>query len=325
MARPYRVNRFNYSQGKIIAHNEKRWTTRPKSLTTVFPSFSGGILQLYQSDLGFISEANMQVSERVTGFTLQRGSAKEDHEYGPHSVFWQKPLNRFFETTGVCWWFSVGHVLSEITASRLIEAFGYKFGIQKRDLGFGSFHSNFSPMGSEKCKGMCIYDATYGSLRLTERLASNFAEVLEEAINFAYAQRDDLAIHELNEFAKLIKGLTPQGTEDLTEEDIQVDENWVSVIKSGEKAIYNSRTGPTEVSVLGYRYTPHGLMYELKPLKRRKNYDVTTSLSKNTSRSKKIVPVSPEKWIVSAKAVQPIPGQTEILRVNLLTGESKPL
>jgi hypothetical protein len=111
----------------------------------------------------------------------------------------------------------------------------------------------------------------------------------------------------------------------LTEEDIQVDENWVSVIKSGEKAIYNSRTGPTEVSVLGYRYTPHGLMYELKPLKRRKNYDVTTSLSKNTSRSKKIVPVSPEKWIVSAKAVQPIPGQTEILRVNLLTGESKPL
>jgi len=272
MGRPYRVNRFKYGQGEIYVHREKRWTTKPKSFTTVSPSFGGGLLQLFKSDEGFIAESEMQVSERVTGFIEQRGSAREEHEYGPSSNFWQKPLNRFFETTGVCWWFSVGHVLSENTATRLIEAFSYKFGVQTRDLGVGSFHSNFSPIGTEKCKGICIFDATNGSLRLTEMLASNFKEILEEAIHFASAQKESLAVHELEEFRALVKRIKPTGIESGENKDTSADENWVSVIEPGQKGMYNrTDSGLTEVVVLGYRYTPQGLMYELQPLEQRKN------------------------------------------------------
>ncbi len=108
MGRPYRVNRFKYRQGEIYVYREKRWTTRPKSMTKVFPSFDGGILQLFRSDEGFVAESELQVSERVTGFTEQRGSTKSEYEYGPGSDFYQKELNRFFETTGVCWYFSEG-------------------------------------------------------------------------------------------------------------------------------------------------------------------------------------------------------------------------
>jgi len=324
MGRPYRVNLFKYRQGEIGVHREKRWTTKPKSMTTVFPSFGGGVLQLFSSDEGFIAESEMQVSERVTGFTEQRGSAREDHEYGPSSSFWQKPLNRFFATTGVCWWFSVGHVLSDSTAERIIEAFSYKFGVQRRDLGFGTFHSNFSPISTEKCKGMCIYDATNGSLRLTEKLASNFKEILEEAIHFAYAQKDSLAVHELEEFASLVKKVKTRPIDLADDEEIEGDENWVTVLAPGEKGIYNSGTGPTEVIVLDYRYTPQGLLYELQSPEQRKKFDINPSLSKNAKLSKEIVHVKGVKWLVAANTVQPVPGQSKMLRLNLMTGETEP-
>ena len=53
----------------------------------------------------------------------------------------------------------------------------------------GPFHVRVSPTGIEKCLGMCIFDATQGSLRLTERLADSFGDILEEAILFARLQK----------------------------------------------------------------------------------------------------------------------------------------
>lgn len=325
MGRPYRVNRFKYRQGEIYVNREKYWTTRPKAFTMVFPSFEGGILKLFRSDDGFIAESELQVSERVTGFTEQRGSTKEEHEYGPSSTFYQRELNRFFETTGVCWWFPIGHVNSELMALRILEAFCFKFGIQRRDLGFGTFHSNFSPIEPGKCRGMCIFDATHGSLRLTERLAEGFTDVLEEAISFAIAQRDSSAVHELKEFANFVEDIRQEGIEEIREIELDDDENWTTIIASGEKAIYESREGPIEVVILEHRYTPHGLMYELKPPQRRKKYDITDTLSKNVRPSERIAPISGVKWLVTANTIQLIPGETKMVRVNLVTGESKPM
>ncbi len=325
MGRPYRVNRFKYRQGEIYVYREKYWTTRPKAWTMVFPSFEGGMLKLFRSDEGFIAESEMQISERVTGFIEQRGSTKKEYEYGPSSTFYQRELNRFFETTGVCWWFPIGHVNSEAMASRILEAFCFKFGVQRRDLGIGTFHSNTSPIRPEKCKGMCIFDATHGSLRLTERLAENFTDVLEEAISFGDAQKDSLAVHELEELARFTGHLRPEGIEDTGQVELDDEENWTAIIAPGEKAIHESRQGVFEVIVLEHRYTPQGLMYELKPPKKKKKYEITSSLSKNVPLSERIVLKPGMKWLVAANTVQPIPGETKMVRVNLVTGESKPV
>jgi hypothetical protein len=267
----------------------------------------------------------MQVSERVTGFTEQRGSTKEDHEYGPSSTFSQRELNRFFETTGVCWWFPVGYVNSEAMALRILEAFCFKFGIQRRDLGIGTFHANTSPIGLEKCKGICIFDATHGSLRLTERLAESFLEVLEEAISFAQAQRDSLAFNELQELANYASELRSEGIDSTQKIEIDDEENWAKIIASGEKAIYNGAKGPMEVMVLDHRYTPQGLMYELKHPKGKRKFDITTPLSKNVPLSKRIVTKPGVKWLVGANTLQPVPGETKMVHVNLVTGEVKAL
>ncbi len=117
LARAYRIYRFEYKNGEIMARREKRWTTRPLSQTMVFPRFQGGTFSLFASKNGFLAEAELQVSERVTGFIEQRGAQKEEYRYGPGSPYYQRDITRFFATTGVCWYFHNKSVCSEAIAS----------------------------------------------------------------------------------------------------------------------------------------------------------------------------------------------------------------
>jgi hypothetical protein len=80
-----------------------------------------------------------------------------------------------------------------------------------------------------------------------------------------------------------------------------------------------------QVVVLEHRITPHGLMYELKPFTEKKNDDVTPSRARRVPASKRLSQKSGVRWLVAANTVQPIPGETKMVRVNLLTGKSKPL
>ena len=301
MARPYRVYRFRYRDGEIHARREKRWTTRPAAQTMVFPRFQGGILTLLRSEVGFLTEAELQVSERVLGFIEQRGSVKEQHLYGPTSPYYQRELNRFFETTGVCWYFPDKCTISETMAMRIREAFCIEFGIQERDLGIGLFHSRNSPLGGARCQGMCVFDSTNGSLRLTQRLAEHFPRVVASAISIARAQDDDGAIDELESFSTLVSDLRPARIDESSAPLPGGETDWATVIAPGERAIYVSEVGTREVEVVTYRYTPQGLMYELTPAE------------PNT------------KWMVVASAIQPLHGETRTIRVNLITGETEPL
>jgi DEAD/DEAH box helicase domain-containing protein len=134
MAHPYRVFRFDYKSGEILARRERHWTTRPISQTMVFPRFQGGAYLLLRSPRGFLAEVEMQVSERIIGFTEQRGPNKKDHKCGPGSPYFQREITRFFATTGVCWYFGDKNIESEQVAGKLLEAFCAKFGVQERDL-----------------------------------------------------------------------------------------------------------------------------------------------------------------------------------------------
>jgi hypothetical protein len=265
------------------------------------------------------------IGERVTGFIEQRGPAKIAHEYGPSSPFYRRELNRYFDTTGVSWWFPVEHTNSAAATQRILEAFCLQFGVQQRDLGMGTFHARVSPTGIEKCLGMCIFDATQGSLRLTERLADCFGDILEEAILFARLQKDASAVDELEAFAGFVDDLQPQSLEDTRVIEPEDEENCFTVIAAGEIAIHESAQGPRQVVVLEHQFTPHGLMYALKPFTEKKNDDLTSSRTHGVPASKRLSQKFGVRWLVAANTVQPIPGETKMVRVNLLTGKSKPL
>ncbi len=73
------------------------------------------------------------------------------------------------------------------------------------------------------------------------------------------------------------------------------------MIAPGEQAVYLSDDGPRNVVIKGHRYTPQGLMYQLEPSMR------------------------VDRWMVAANALEPIYGQTKMLKANLMTGETEEL
>lgn len=291
MARPYRAYRCNYRSGEILVRREKQWTTRPLAQAMVFPRFHGGVLNLWRSSTGFVAEVEMQVSERVLGFVEQRGASKQDHRYGPISPYHHRDLNRFFETTGICWYFPERYTMAEDIASRIMEAYCAELGVQARDLGVGLFHSKTSPLGPEKCQGVCVFDATSGSLRLTQRLGERFVEILEAAVAMAAAERALDVQAELTRLAHTARGLHPAVAAETSFSGATRHTDCAEVIASGQKAMFRGQSETSEVEVIAHRCTPHGLMYEL---------------------------VSPQpgvRWMVAANQVEPLHGETTLLRV----------
>jgi DEAD/DEAH box helicase domain-containing protein len=299
MARPYRIRGWHHKSGVINARPASMYTTRPINQTMVFPRFDAGILTHLRSASGFVVEADMQVSERVTGFTELRGPKRTDHHYGPGSPYAQRELYRFFETTGVCWLFEPSLRASEETLDAILQTFAAEFGVQERDLGYGYFHSNVGPEGPGAVKGTCIYDTTQGSLRLTQLLATHFSEVLRFATD---AVRDGALVGREDELDALLRAAQLLAPIPVSGDEVAAAEaDWAVVIAPGQKAMFINAYSAQEVMVLGYSYTPRGLMYRLEHA----NPTVT--------------------WRVSASEVQPIYGSTGLLRVNLVTDEVEPL
>ena len=297
MARPYRVFCYHYGRGEILVRRERQWTTQPIAQAMVFPRFNGGIRNLWLSEAGFIAEVEVQVSERVLGFVEKRGSTKAEHRYGPTSSYHQRELNRFFQTTGVCWYFP-GACASEAAAAQIMETYCVQFRVQARDVGFGRFHSKTSPLGPGTCQGFCIFDATSGSLRLTQKLGERFAGVVRAAGSRAEAGSDAELRAALIHLAERVAQLSPATVQKgLT---VTEDTGWAEVIAPGQKAMLNGQSETQEVEVLGHRSTRHGLMYELVP------------------------PQAGVKWLVAASQVEPLYGQTAMLRVSLaeMAGQS---
>jgi hypothetical protein len=66
-------------------------------------------------------------------------------------------------------------------------------------------------------------------------------------------------------------------------------------IRPGQKAIFRGQSDTCEVTVVGHRHTPHGLMYELAS------------------------PQPGVRWTVAATQVEALYGETEMLRLDLAT------
>lgn len=296
MARPHRAYRVEHRKREVHVKREAFITTQPTTQAAVFVEFGTGVLQAAHSPDGFLAEVDLQVSERVIGFTEQRGRSKVPHLYGPTSSYSQKPLTRYFRTTGVCWAFPAKLTPSEALARRVMLAFCRVCGVLERDLGYAVFHAANGPFDTSPVQGMVVYDATHGSLRLTQRLVGRLADVLVVAADM---DTPELRLDsEIAAFAALATKLEP-ATVVPAVPALTTPSDWAEVIAAGERAMLaDGPSGPMEVTVVTHRYTPHGLMYELANDK-------------------------PSQWLVGARRVRALPGLTRTIRVNLVTGEER--
>lgn len=307
MALPFRVFSVNHGAGEVLARPERRYTTRPLTQVMVFPDLFNGLLKLHTGCDGFVAEADMQVSKRVLGFKEKQGPNETTHNYGVGSPHAQRPIQRFIKTTGVCWYFPETLVMSDAVAARVMESFCREFSVQPRDLGIGRFHVQQSPLGTGPLQGVCIFDATHGSLRLTERLGEHFSKVVRAARYAAEVEATGgLAgntVTALRVFCVLADSVTERavGSGASVETVSASAPEWLEVIASGETAIYVSDgTSATEVIVLKYFFTPQGLKYQLNHEKP----DV--------------------RWTVEGRFVQPMHGVTKTVLYNPNTDEEKP-
>ncbi len=298
LARPYRVVRFDFRNKRIEVRTEKRYTTRPDLLQLAFPRWPEGVLGLWRSAAGgFVVESEMQVSEKLIGFTEHRGSVRESHRYESGSMYYPRPLLRFFETTGVAWWFPQVK-LNEDLARVLLASFCDLCGVQERDVALGWFYAKRSPVASGEVSGWCIYDSTYGSLRLTQQLAERFSEVVWDALRRCDQDRQaNEALWALLEVAEqLVPDTVPQVRLETAE---PVSDDWVVVVARGERAMYFKAEATEEVVIQDFRYTPRGIVYDIEP---------------GNGWDRRQVPF---------ELVKPIHGVTRQVRWNLVTGEEQ--
>jgi DEAD/DEAH box helicase domain-containing protein len=302
MACPFRILRVNYNTAEIIASPAPRYTTKPLTQIMVFPDLIGGLHKLMVGGAGFVAEADMQVSKRVMGLKEKRGPNEITHNYGVVSPHLQRPLQRLIRTTGVCWFFPEPQVMTDAVAIRILDAYCLEFAVHARDLGVGRFHVQQSPFSTGVLQGICIYDATHGSLHLSERLAANFEKIVRNARYAAEVESTSglpnnsvLPLRILCVFTSELseKSLSPGRSLDVDSQDTV---EWVEVVAPRETAFLVTGTEAAEVKVIRYFFSPGGLKYQLK----HENPEV--------------------RWTVEASMVQRIPAMTKILRYNPNTG-----
>ena len=305
MARPFRIIRVNHQAGEILAQREARYTTQPITQVMVFPDLVNGLQRLLVGEGSFVAEAEMQVSERVLGFKEKRGPNETTHDYGVGSPHSQRPLQRFIRTTGVCWFFPNNAVMSDVVAQQILAAFCREFAVQSRELGIGRFHVQQSPLGTGPLQGICIFDATHGSMRLTERLGENFAPVVRAA--HLTAAGDGVggislnAIQALSALCSLTDSLTEKTTQQgqVLQQPAGSTSEWLEVVAPNEKVLLVSGTEASEATVTRYFFSPEGLKYQL--------------LHENPG----VV------WTIKATDIQPLAGITKMLLYNPSSGEEK--
>lgn len=300
MAKPYRVTKFSYRTAEISVSKGIRYTTQPLLQNMVFPKVNSNIRNCKKSFAGFLMEADLQINERVIGFKEIQGKKSLQYIYGPDSEYYQRPLIRFFESTGIIWFLPDTQLLNENFAKIILNTYSSACGIQERDLDVGSFYMRSSPIWTSECTGLCIYDTTPGSLRLSHRLFDDFKDILDLS-RILIEERED--IQEMNmildEYLKWISTLHSFNVSQLImQQDVnEADDNWVIVVAPNQKAIFKDLYTDEEVTILEYRYTPHGLMYRLET---------------NDKSETRLVPHA---------NIIPLPGETIMIEANLTTGE----
>jgi len=203
----------------------------------------------------------------------------------------------------VCFFFRNEQLQREKLGKYIGLAFCNVCSVQERDIGFGAFISQSSPIGSNAVKGFAVYDSAYGSLRLTRQIPQRLNEILQEAIRIATAEGASQIAAGIEEIVRQLE-LFGQAQENITATEIFTagdDDGWITVIATNQPAICHDGQSHIneEVTVLHYVYTPQGIRYTLKAARD----DV--------------------KWQVTAAMIHPINGVSKLEQYNINTGDTR--
>lgn len=269
ITQPYRVYKVSIGRKLVNVRPEKRYTTRPQKLPTlIFPYFDQE--RVYQatrlSDMTVV-ECDLQVREQIQGYKERRGPNEFAVQYPTDpaaGVYWDRErLTRLYFTTGTLLAHPAMNSARALTdfASVLFEAFLLHVPVERHDIAFATDLCRAETQLLQKGqKFVVIYDQTYGSLRISERLASKdilemclstVVGLLEQVEDLTGREQDSALPHQTVqdwragadgclELARLMYSCAKEGTEaatDLMSASLVAPTGLVRVIAPGSRGV----------------------------------------------------------------------------------------
>jgi len=147
--------------------------------TLIFPNFTpGNVFGAKKYGELIIAECNLQIREAILGYKERRGPNEITFNYpldANTSIYFDQPrFTRNFFTTGVVCShpsFNLANVRNDTIANYLFETFLMVIPFERRDLQYGTDKHRLQqgPINVDD-RFVCVYDQTYGSLRLSGRI-----------------------------------------------------------------------------------------------------------------------------------------------------------
>ena len=275
--RAYEVSAWRTSAFRPFVHVKNGFpgrSTRPRITTWINTAITSAELieaHLLRGDNGFIAESQMLITERVGGyFDGRTGDFRSYQELQQHNPN-MKARSRNFRTSGVVLcinedWFRRGSA-KRLVSDRLREVFVHEYSVLPQDV--GSAATNISVIDSDGTvwRGGCIavFDQTYGSLRLTERLYLEFDRILER---LSIAAEADDEVDELKSTVALIRkevsGFSLQSPFAIGQGD-EHPSGYEQVFAEGSRVCYREQgMMATDVEIIEPTIRDGALMYRVK-------------------------------------------------------------
>lgn len=321
--RAYRVVKIRKQQRTIDVRGEKRYFTSPKMLPTlILPNLTSD--NVYQ-DLQFgrlrVIECAMQIGEAVVGFKERRGANEIDVDYPLRSdlgLYFDAPkFARYVFTSGVLFdhpSLTRSQVKADTISRVIYEAFLMTVPFEPQDINAGADKHRSSRDGiQEGSRFACVYDQTYGSLRLTSRLVD--AETLRKVFQLAVDISETSEQFALN--AESLSALRDLASDAVSEPrrmegnaTIAIDSKYGLIIRADSYGL-DTKKDNEEFWIDGVFFSPQfgGLAYRGKHISEKRKAEQENWRHGATS------------VIVSVKTVEPLKGVSEMAYYDYETGE----
>ena len=243
--------------------------TRPRIATWVNTGLNGGDVQdsnFLKGKHGFLTESAMLITQRVEGYVDQADKSFDYKELQQRNAN-LRAQSRNFRTTGVVLcidhpWFRGEHKRSFVT--KLRDLFVREYSVAMRDVGVSWTNISVQQWEGRGVPSGCVavFDETYGSLRLTERIFNRFDYLMDRLAAGARVDEDE----ELEEIATKVKDEFLAFTVDELQQELQrAPKGYEQVFQPGSTVCYR-KAGAIAVDVVIIEPTMMDgqLMYQVK-------------------------------------------------------------
>ena len=235
-----------------VAKTSPQRRTKPRIKTWVNTGV-GNLVQdgnLLTGDHGFLAESEMQITQRIEGYVDEQSGVFHDYRELQQRNPNLRAQSRNFRTTGVVLGLDNDWFRGEIKrtfVNKLRDVFVREYSVESRDVGVAQSNISVQQWDGGGVLGGCItvFDETYGSLRLTERIFKQFRILLDRVVSGAQADEDE----ELQEAASRIKDELLAFTRDSIQQELQGAPKGYQQVFAQHSTVCYRKAGPAAVDV----------------------------------------------------------------------------